>query len=318
MSQVKSGKAFEYACLQVVNTKSKSLGIAVNIIQDNSYLEGEIAYNALTEKKKTDYKLGATAALDFVFSCEPFLKDGVLATDLNISMQPDITGQKGDVRDILMLRWQSDTNKKQWDCGISCKHNHTAIKHPRVGLTNSNWIKNWCPGFECSDNYLTSISVISEKIENNKDKKWTDVFTDTQKTLYAPVIKAIYDEIKLQKNNENFVLKLFSFLLGTKDFYKIMTKDSEKITVVSVFNFNGSLNQKTPNIPPERKIKRTPTPSKILSLWHNDSYLTIFFDEGWTIKMRIHTAKSKIEPSLKFDAQLEGVPYTLLNLTFPW
>lgn len=318
MSQVKSGKAFEHACLQVVNDKSKSHGITVNILQDKAYIKGEKAYNSLTSEEKENYKLGATAALNFIFSCEPFLKDGVLATDLDLSMQSDKAGKKGDVRDILMLRWQSSTGKKQWDCGISCKHNHTAIKHPRVGLTQSNWVNNWCPSFECSDNYLTSINIISKKIEHNKDKVWGDVFINISRDLYAPVIKAIYNEIELHKNNSNFVFELFSFLLGTKDFYKIMTKDNEKITIISVFNFNESLNKKAPNAFPDRRIKKTPVPSKILSLWHDDSYLTIFFDEGWTIKMRIHTAKTKIESSLKFDAQLEGVPYTLLNLTFPW
>lgn len=318
-SQVKSGKAFEYICLQVIKTKSKSLGITVNILADNSYIEGEISYNSLNSDDKNNYKLGASAALDFIFSCEPFLKDGVLATNLDLSMQADNQGQKGDVRDILMLRWVSSTNKKQWNCGISCKHNHSAVKHQRVGLTNANWVKNWCPSFECSERYLSSISSISEKVEHNKNsKKWSEIFTNISQNLYAPVVKAVRDEIELYKDDKDFVLELFSFLLGTIDFYKIMTKDDEKVTIISVFNFNGSLNQKTSNSSPDRKIRRTPLPSKILSLWNNESYLTIFFDEGWAVKMRIHTASSKIETSLKFDSQLEGVPYTLLNLTFPW
>lgn len=317
-SQVKSGKAFEYACLSVVKNKSEALGITVNAITDSSYQEGQNAYAQLSSVEQNNYTLGATAALDFIFSCEPFLQDGILATALDLSMQPDIKGQKGDVRDILMLRWHSSTNKKQWSCGISCKHNHSAVKHQRVALNNDNWMNNWCNSFQCSPNYLSSLKNITDLVEQNKKVIWNNVFSDIPNDLYAPVVKAVCHELELHKDDKLFVFELFSFLLGTTDFYKIMTKDDERVTTISVFNFNGSLNQKTPNISPDRKIKSTPLPSKILSLWHNESYLTIFFNEGWAIKMRIHTASSKIEPSLKFDSQLEGVPYTLLNLTFPW
>ena len=36
-------------------------------------------------------------------------------------------------------------------------------------------------------------------------------------------------------------------------------------------------------------------------------------DEGWQISLRIHTAKDKIESSLKFDIQLIGNPPVLFT-----
>ena len=97
-----------------------------------------------------------------------------------------------------------------------------------------------------------------------------------------------------------------------------MSFDNEQYTQVSVFNFNGSLNNTSTNMSPDRPIRKTPKRDKILSLWHDDSYIRIYFDDGWTIKMRIHNASSRIEKSLKFDAQLEGVPATMMNLCFGW
>jgi hypothetical protein len=41
-------------------------------------------------------------------------------------------------------------------------------------------------------------------------------------------------------------------------------------------------------------------------------------DNGWTISMRIHNASSLVEPSLKFDVGLTGVPSTLYSQFEPW
>lgn len=35
------------------------------------------------------------------------MRDKTLATELRLSMQSDAAGQKGDVRDVLFLRWSS-------------------------------------------------------------------------------------------------------------------------------------------------------------------------------------------------------------------
>ena len=211
--------------------------------------------------------------------------------------------------------------KKEWKCGIPCKHNHEAIKHQRVGLTRtSDFISNWTNGhFECSKEFQQSIGVIEDLLDTySKQDTWKTCFPNISKQIYAPVIKSIYKELELLKDNPEFVASFFDFLLGTEDFYKVMSFDNEQYTQVSVFNFNGSLNKNSPNLSPDRSIRKTPKPDKILSLWHDDSYIRIYFDDGWTIKMRIHNASSRIEKSLKFDAQLEGVPATMMNLCFGW
>ena len=41
--------------------------------------------------------------------------------------------------------------------------------------------------------------------------------------------------------------------------------------------------------------------------------LCMILDNGWELSFRIHSAKSRMEPSLKFDIQLIGIPNTMYN-----
>jgi hypothetical protein len=41
-------------------------------------------------------------------------------------------------------------------------------------------------------------------------------------------------------------------------------------------------------------------------------------NHGWSINMRIHSAASKVEASLKFDVKLEGMPPELYTAFEPW
>ncbi len=315
--QNETGKAFEYACLCEVKEKAAALGIHVTVVEDATFNQGKLNYNSLSAESQENYSQGAKAALQFIFDCEPYLYDNVLATDLELSMQPDGKGQQGDVRDLLFLRWESTKQKKRWECGISCKHNHTAVKHQRVGFSpDSDFIRNWCPSFSCSKGWRDVadhfFSITSQK------RPWNNLFSNRLDELYRPVIDAVYAELMKHKDNAVFVEELFSFLLGTIDFYKVMAFERERLTQVSVFNFNGSLNRKTSKLKAIRQLKKTPIPKRILAIAKVDAYLTIHFDYGWSVRMRIHTAESISTPSLKFDSQLQGIPVELLNLTFPW
>lgn len=50
----------------------------------------------------------------------------------------------------------------------------------------------------------------------------------------------------------------------------------------------------------------------------SDNTIEVVCDEGWQISMRIHSASSKVEPSLKFDVQLISFPSTVYAQTEPW
>jgi len=44
----------------------------------------------------------------------------------------------------------------------------------------------------------------------------------------------------------------------------------------------------------------------------------VALDNGWTISLRLHNARTEVEPSLKFDVQLVGVPPLLYSHFEPW
>lgn len=319
MSQVTMGKAFEYVCLETVRQRASSLGINVKVTEDSNFKVGKANFEALSSEQQTKLKTGSDVAIKFIFEHEPYLKDDVTARHLKLKMASDKDGQEGDVRDILILRW-SDKRNKEWSCGISCKHNHDAIKHPRVPIRkDGDFLSNWTKGeFSMSKEGLEIIEKLGELLDTKVGKTWKDSFVDKETAVYKPIIKVVAQEIESRKENAAFVKTLFQFLLGKFDFYKVMSYDEEELTRVTIFDFNGTLNQPSDNLKPSKKIKKTPLPKKILSVWNDNSYIEIHFDGGWAIRMRLHNASSKIEKSLKFDARLLGIPESLLNLSFDW
>ncbi|HHF1859720.1 TPA: HaeIII family restriction endonuclease, partial [Haemophilus influenzae] len=44
----------------------------------------------------------------------------------------------------------------------------------------------------------------------------------------------------------------------------------------------------------------------------------LYLDKGWQFSFRIHNASTIIEPSLKFDIKLIGIPATIICLEAPW
>lgn len=44
----------------------------------------------------------------------------------------------------------------------------------------------------------------------------------------------------------------------------------------------------------------------------------MFLDNGWQLSFRIHSASTKVEPSLKFDVQFIGMPTSVLNIECKW
>ena len=320
--QTEIGKAFEYACFQAIANKAKAFQVPVNQCRNKPYDEASAFFKGLDGDLQTDLFEGAKASIEFVFSCEPHMSDSNIREDLSLRLQTDAEGQKGDVRDIVLER-VDDTSKKRnaWQCGVSCKHNHDAVKHPRVGLNGkSDFLDKWTSGrFKCSEAFFHSLSSISNLLVDNKGGSWESVFPDIDIDLYKPISEAVQKEIKRLQGQPEFVTVLFSYMIGEYDFYKMMAFDKERRTQLSVFNIQGSLNKKTKFKKPERVLKQTPKPRVILAVTEiSNSTFQILFDEGWAFSLRIHNASGKIEPSLKYDVRLVGVPFELVNISFPW
>ena len=69
---------------------------------------------------------------------------------LIITIAPDFFGQTGDVRDVILT-------KNNWEIGISCKHNHQALKHQRLS-NRIDFGLEWA-GYPVSQNYWNTIFI---------------------------------------------------------------------------------------------------------------------------------------------------------------
>lgn len=317
--QTLRGKAFEFATLRSLSDQIfiKDSSNIITINETPSFFIARDALNSLEDEMKVKMLLGAEAAVRILLRLEPFLINSDKNNPLFLSIQEDSKGKDGDVRDVLAIRKQNS-----WGIGISCKHNHSAVKHSRLSQTidfGAAWLE--CP---CSSDYFNSIKPVFNELTKMKKAGilWKNIDGKTDK-FYKPTLVSFINEInRLEKKHGGIIpTRLIQYLLGRKDFYKIITNDHNCTTRLQAFNLNGSLNKTAGKIKPQIKIQQLKMPNKILEIdFEKNSQNTILIvcDESWTVSLRIHNASSKVEPSLKFDVNLKGTPTTLYTHDEPW
>lgn len=127
-----------------------------------------------------------------------------------------------------------------------------------------------------------------------------------------PLLNAFIKEISTQvSKNKNVPRLLVEYLLSKYDFYKVISVDNKRLTTIQSFNMYGTLNQPSRVKSPSIKVPIIKLPQKLLYIgFKSRSKTTIImsFDNGWQFSFRIHNAKNIIEPSLKFDIQIVGMP----------
>jgi len=316
MKQEVTGKAFEYSCLMALYTeleKRTSITIEKNVNFDNV----QKAYNELSLSEQQSYTIAADKAAKIIIPMEPNLDFPDSNDNLILGIQPDKQGQFGDVRDVVCLR-----NKKGWAIGFSCKHNHDAVKHSRLSRT-IDFGKEWT-GHPVSDNYKTTINPIFDELDElrNKKARWAGIEKKDER-FYKTILDAFLTELRTlySKYQSDVPEKLLTYLLGRFDFYKIVAQTNNKTTEVKPFNMYGTLGISTSQKKPLYKIGLLKMPTKILEMnFKTNSLNTIIinFDNGWCLSFRIHNASEWVEPSLKFDIQLIGVPANMSTRIEPW
>lgn len=121
--------------------------------------------------------------------------------------------------------------------------------------------------------------------------------------------------------DENVPEKLIRYLLGRYDFYKVITDDKNRTTRVEAINISGTLNQKSGALKSITIIPLLKMPSQFYHIdfkTGSDNTIEVVCNEGWQISMRIHSASSRVEPSLKFDVNLISLPSTVHTQIEPW
>lgn len=319
------GKAFEYACAIALQKATASQAV---VLEDTPQLRKAQSYyeEELSDKEREKADKAAAAGVRILLRYEPQVLNPFDNVPLILTLVSDEQGQTGDVRDVLCLRKQN-----AWEIGISCKHNHSAVKHSRLSA-KLDFGQKWFD-IPCSEAYFNEIAPIFTKLSDIRKQskataKW-DVLgvDDAIYSLYKSILDAFIRELKrLDEENPGIIAKrLVSYLIGVNDFYKFITMDANKATQIQAFNMYGTLNKvagSTKSITPIRKLK-------LPTCFHNIGYLeddgiprhntvALYCNNGWEISMRIHTASSRVEPSLKFDVQLMTYPKEITTVIEPW
>lgn len=318
-NQTTTGKAFEYACMCALLDK---YGEKVDVVIEESpqMRTAQRCFAYLTALEKARYKKGADAAVKIINRLEPNLADD--SSKLILQMQTDSKGIAGDVRDVVCLR------DGKWEIGISCKHNHDAVKHSRLSDT-IDFGKEWF-GKECSSEYFTRVKKVftplrnrrDESIKEGKEALWNEI-SNKEVDCYIPVLEAFMDELRrLDKEYPKEIpARLIKYLIGTRDFYKVIMNDKRQYTQIESINITGTLNKPLGKKKALVDVPLMKLPTKFYEIGFksgSNNTIVVVCDEGWNVSMRIHNASSKIEPSLKFDVQLMAMPSTILTQIEPW
>lgn len=313
--QVEYGKAFEYACVKSL-TKVLKESQEVYAISNNAMRNASKFYEQFDSETQVKLDKAADAATEVLIQMEPMLLGSDSDKPLILILQEDVKGQGGDVRDIVAMREGSE-----WEVGMSCKHNHSAVKHSRLS-DKLDFGKEWF-SIPCSKDYFNEIGPMFSELRDMKSigMKWNDI-SEKGELYYKPLLNAFIKELKrLDSDNPGTIPeRLLWYLLGKNDFYKVIADDNQKATIVQAFSLQGSLNKPAGKTKPLH-VPQINLPSKIHDISFKEgsnSTINIACDKGWTISMRIHNASSKVEPSLKFDVGLVGVPQALMSIIEHW
>jgi len=314
--QTQRGKAFEYACLKAIYD-CLILNQEVIIEETDAYKTAKRFYESLDKTLTEKMDCGAKAAIKIIRRLEPLLENSDDNSPLFLIIQEDSMGMSGDVRDVICIRKQNG-----WNIGLSCKHNHTAVKHSRLSQT-IDFGEKWF-GKNCSPAYFLSIDPVFKRLLAYKNMlmKWEEV-QDKEDVVYVPLLNEFTNELmRLDKQYpEEIPGELVRYLLGRNDFYKVITNDSKKITTIQAFNISGTLNRASKLVKPIHKIQQLALPTKFYNISYkknSGNTIIVTCDGGWSFSFRIHNASKSVEPSLKFDVQITGMPPELHTQIEPW
>lgn len=308
------GRAYEYVFLNVLFDEISKIR-EVWIEENSSFLASKKAWETLSEEEKEIYKLSALTGVNTILDLEPLILEKNNDT-LNLKIQVDDNGKKGDVRDIIIMR-----ENVNWEIGLSLKHNHFAVKHSRLSK-KLDFGEKWY-NIPCSEEYWKRVKPIFDFLEEEKRKKtlWKEII-NKDKDVYFPLLEAFKIEILKQNKEEIGLLEnMLKYLLGKFDFYKVISIDTKRITRVQSYNLYGTLNQE--GVYKKRKIEIPIVilPNRIVSLDFKPGSLNtleLYLNNGWQFTFRIHNASSKVETSLKFDIQIVGMPTSIISIDSKW
>lgn len=308
------GRAYEYAWMQALYKTLRTLR-QTRIVNNSSLWANERVYNAVTQEKRDIFITSANSAVAYILELEPRMEENC-GDELLLEFQKDEIGKKGDVRDIVIRRDSID-----WEVGLSIKHNHAAVKHSRLSHV-LDFGKEWY-GIPCSKQYWDDVDPIFALLNSEKSKgtKWSEL-DDKEGRVYLPLLSAFLREVERAYESDFTVAgKIFEYLVGVKDYHKIVSEDKKRLTLIHTFNLHGTLNLPSNKKEADIEIPAAEAPTEIFKMRFkkgSNTTVEIYMDNGWAFSFRIHNASTKIQPSLKFDVQFISTPPSVLHIECRW
>ena len=308
------GRAYECAWMSALYYALEPIR-TFRVVNNTSLRANKRAWMEMSREKRGVFLRSARAAVDTILALEPRMTECDY-DELLLEFQRDEAGVQGDVRDIIIKRKQID-----WEVGLSIKHNHEAIKHSRLshGL---DFAKEWFQ-MPCTEAYWNAVRPIFDRLkqESYRGTRWSEL-TDKEDGVYVPLLQAFIDELqRAYQKDAQMPKKMVEYLMGTHDYYKVVSHDERQITSIHTFNIHGTLNQSS-------KVQSSPThvptvelPTSLDAIYlrnHSTNTVELCLNHNWKLSFRIHNASSVVEPSLKFDIQFMQMPASILNMECPW
>lgn len=293
-SQTRNGKAFEYALAKAFERVTNAL-----LLKNDAYIQAKSCYESQNVQRQSLLERAGNEMALFLQA-----HDLGISTSKHISLQGDIAGKAGDVRDIII-------SIQNGEIGISAKVNHAAVKHSRLSA-KLDFGKRWTD-YPCNKQYFDSIKPVFSFLTKLKSEgKNFNQIERKDEIIYLPILTAFQDELdRLSKEHGCvFVENLFKYLIGRHDFYKVELKIREKRVSVQCVNLYNTLGY-------GKKWKIPDRIENISRVSGSTNTLIVQFNDGWRISFRLHNAREKIESSIKFDINLIASPTYIEQHSIP-
>ena len=308
------GRAYEYAWIKTLY-KALCEMRKTKIVDNSSLHANEKAWMLMDEEMQQTFMISAEAAINEVLEMEPRLSEND-NDELTLEFQKDGAGVKGDVRDIVIRR-----DDIEWEIGLSIKHNHDAVKHSRLSH-KLDFGKEWFD-IPCSNEYWGAVNPIFDMLKSEKENgsRWSEI-VQKDENVYVPLLQAFMDEVnRAYKEDKNMPEKMIEYLIGKEDYYKIVSHDSKRLTLIHTFNMHDTLNKSSKDKVSEIEVPVVELPTRLIDIGFkpkSNNTVEMILDNGWQLSFRIHSASTKVEPSLKFDVQFISMPVSVCTIKCVW
>lgn len=304
----RNGKAFEWSIALSLSDMAQ-----VEITESLAATKARESFEEIDTKLRDRFVSASNLAVHHILSLEKNRSAVVEARSVSLSKDSDGKGKGLDLPAVVSDVFLVGGSDK---LGISCKSNSDAYKHSRLS-GSIDFVKKWgISESGASPEYWASVGPVFEELARiRQDGPGTPYFKNfpaKNDRFVLPVLNAWAEELKRQfasmsaEGKRLATERLVSYLIGKDDFYKVICRIRPRQEVeIQGINLHSQLaTPKTP-MPTDFLQVQKLYPKKPLTR-------TVQLNHGMGFNFRLHTASSKVEPSLKFDITPESLPPSLV------